>query len=169
MKRNEIERRENGRTEIDRIGEQVQRSFSGEAWHGPCVLDALEGVDTKIASAKPLQGGHSIAELAAHLSLVTQLVIERVEGRGRRIKSDADYWPDVPDVLSETQWKAMQVELKERAELLEKAIAGFAVEKLDEQLMEGGSSAANNFLGHAQHNAYHAGQIMMLKKLARCG
>lgn len=157
------------RNEIVRIGEQVQRSFSGEAWHGPCVLEALEGVDAKIASAKPLEGGHSIAELTAHLSLVTLLVIERVEGRGRRITSDAEYWPNVPAVLNETAWKAMQVELKERAGLLEKAIAGFAVEKLDQALMEGGSSAANNFLGHAQHNAYHAGQIMMLKKLARGG
>ncbi len=35
----------------------------------------------------------------------------------------------------------------------------------DMPLVEGGTSASNNFLGHAQHNAYHAGQIVLIKKL----
>jgi uncharacterized damage-inducible protein DinB len=33
----------------DRIVDQLERAFEGEAWHGPSVLEALEGVTWKKA------------------------------------------------------------------------------------------------------------------------
>jgi hypothetical protein len=38
---------------------------------------------------------------------------------------------------------------------------------LDDRLTAEGSSAYNSFHGCVQHNAYHAGQITMLKKAHR--
>jgi hypothetical protein len=51
----------------------------------------------------------------------------------------------------------MQAELRQ-------AISVFPEERLDALLTAEGSSAYNNFHGHVQHNAYHAGQISLLKK-----
>src|SRR6266568_5438334 len=46
--------------ERDRILNQLERAFEGEAWHGPSVLEALEGVSWKEAHQKAIPTAHSI-------------------------------------------------------------------------------------------------------------
>lgn len=153
------------RTEIERIVDQVHRSFWGEAWHGPSVSESLKGVDANMASAHPIVGAHSIADLAAHLELTQRVVLQRVVGHGPLISGSAGF-PPVPSPISEADWADLLKRLREGATALEAAIGAFPVERLDEPLVRGGSAAFNNFLGHAQHNIYHAGQIRLIRKLA---
>lgn len=154
------------KTEIERVLEQVRRSYWGDAWHGPSVSEALHGVDAAVATSRAMPGTHTIAELAAHLEFTQQLVLERLEGRGR-LTSDQENWPSVPHPLPDADWLALQRRLRDGASALETAISAFPSDRLDAPLVEGGSSASNNLLGHAQHNAYHAGQIMLIKKLVQ--
>lgn len=35
-------------TEIERIRDQFRRGFHGEAWHGPALLEALDGVSAEL-------------------------------------------------------------------------------------------------------------------------
>lgn len=51
-------------SELARIAEQLRRSFEGEAWHGPSVLEALGGVSPDEANQHPITDAHSIWELA---------------------------------------------------------------------------------------------------------
>jgi hypothetical protein len=37
--------------ELDRIAEQLRRAYRGDAWYGPSVRAALNGVDTSVAAA----------------------------------------------------------------------------------------------------------------------
>src|SRR5947207_15275724 len=53
--------------ETERIVDQLNRAFVGEAWHGPAVLEVLKGVTAEQATARPFAGGHSIWELALHI------------------------------------------------------------------------------------------------------
>lgn len=152
------------KTEIQLVLEQVRRSYEGDAWHGPSVSEALRGVDVAMATARAAPGVHTIAELTAHLEFTQQVVLERLEGRGR-LTSDEESWPAVLHPLCDAEWWALRRRLHDGASALEKAISAFPSERLDGPLMEGGSSAINNLLGHAQHNAYHAGQIMLIRKL----
>ena len=48
---------------------------------------------------------------------------------------------------------------------VQKAVAKFPDDRLEMPLVEGGRSAYNNLHGHVQHTLYHAGQILMLKKI----
>jgi hypothetical protein len=41
--------------------------MEGEAWQGPSVLEALEGVSAKQAATHPIAGAYSIRELVLHL------------------------------------------------------------------------------------------------------
>ncbi|PYQ46578.1 MAG: hypothetical protein DMF78_26090 [Acidobacteria bacterium] len=50
-------------SEIERLEAQLEAAFEGPAWHGPSVLEALDGVTAEGASAHPLTGAHSIWEL----------------------------------------------------------------------------------------------------------
>jgi hypothetical protein len=56
------------RTELARLEEQLQRSFEGEAWHGPSLRETLDGVTAEEASRHPIPGAHSIWELVLHLA-----------------------------------------------------------------------------------------------------
>src|SRR5215471_1218833 len=61
--------------EIDRILDQMDRSFSADAWHGPSLMSALEGVSPEGASKHPIGGAHSIWELVHHVSSWNTIVI----------------------------------------------------------------------------------------------
>ncbi len=154
--------------EIRRIQDQVHRSFAGDAWHGPSVSEVLSDVDAATAGAKPLATSHSIAELVAHIDFSQRTVFARLEGRGKPT-TDEEWWPPVPTPLTNEQWVALRQSLEESSRKLEQSIAKFLPDRLDAILVEGGSSAYNNIIGHAQHNAYHTGQIALLKKLIRGG
>jgi hypothetical protein len=53
--------------ELPRIVDQLRRAFEGDAWHGPSVLEALTGVNAKMAAAKPIPTAHSIWEIVEHI------------------------------------------------------------------------------------------------------
>jgi hypothetical protein len=55
-------------TELERLEAQLKRSFEGEAWHGPSVLEALKDVTPQMAGVHHISGAHSIWELVLHLS-----------------------------------------------------------------------------------------------------
>ena len=67
-------------TELRRLEEQLERTLEGGAWHGPSVLEVLEGVTAAQAAAHPIAGAHSIWELVLHLCSDYKLVL--AAGRG---------------------------------------------------------------------------------------
>ena len=70
--------------EIARIGKQLERTYSGDPWHGPSLRSVLEGIDGVQANARPVPGAHSIAELAAHILTWREETLRRLEGKGGR-------------------------------------------------------------------------------------
>ena len=54
--------------EVERIAEQLKKSFEGDAWHGDSLKEILADVDAAKAETKPASGGHSIWELVLHTS-----------------------------------------------------------------------------------------------------
>ncbi len=149
--------------EIHRICKQMDQAFQGGAWHGPSLLEVLNGVDATVAAAKPLPEAHSIWEIVLHLTATQKLLLRRIHHDPTELTPDED-WPPVPDP-TEQAWRATVDMLKHGEEKLRQAISRFPDDRLDEPLIEGGSSAYNNFHGHVQHNLYHAAQIGLIRKL----
>ncbi len=142
----------------------MSRAFYGGAWHGPAVLEILDGVTAGLAAARPITGAHSIWEITLHLTGTQGLLLRRLRGDASDLTPDED-WPPVPEP-SEAAWRSTVERLKGREQELHAAVASFPDERLDEPLVPGGSSAYNNFHGHVQHNLYHAAQIGLLKRAA---
>ena len=46
--------------ELNRLNAHLGKALEGDAWHGPSVLEPLEGVTVKQAAAHPIAGAHSI-------------------------------------------------------------------------------------------------------------
>jgi uncharacterized damage-inducible protein DinB len=150
--------------ELMRLDEQLRKALEGEAWHGPSVLEVLDGVSASQAAAHPLAGAHSIWELVLHLRSDYELVLRRLRGDGRQLTAAED-WPAVPAPTPEN-WSDAITGLKKLNEDLRRAVRNFSESRLDQPLVAGAPySAHTQFIGVTQHNLYHAGQIVLLKKL----
>jgi uncharacterized damage-inducible protein DinB len=149
--------------ELRRIEEQLRRALEGEAWHGPAVLELLDGVSAAQAARHPIAGAHSIWELVLHIASDYDLVLRRMAGDGRPVAPGED-WPACPPPTEE-HWQQTVRELGRKNENLRRAVAEFPAERLDEPLVaEPPYSAYMQFVGVTQHNLYHAGQIALLKR-----
>ena len=149
--------------ELNRLNEQLGKALEGDAWHGPSVLETLEGVTVEQAAAHPIAGAHSIWELVLHLCGTYDLVLRRLGGDGRQLTESED-WPSVPEARAENWSDSVRV-LKQLNEDLREAIRSFPAEDLDQPLVpEAPYTAYTQFIGITQHNLYHAGQIALLKK-----
>jgi hypothetical protein len=149
--------------ELDRLEEQLRRALEGEAWHGPSVLELLQGLSAAQAASHPIPGSHSIWELVLHLRSDYDLVLRRLSGDGSPLAA-ADGWPACP-APTEENWRRSVRELTLGNGKLRQAVREFPAERLDLPLVpEPPYTAYTQFIGVAQHHLYHAGQIALLKR-----
>ena len=149
--------------EVERIEKQLRLSFEGGAWHGPSVLEALEGVSVEAAYEHPVAGAHSIWELVLHLSGTYRLVLRRLEGDDTHLTANED-WPRAP-APTPSAWQDAIRTLRELNERMRREVIRFDSDRLDEPLVaEPPYSAYTQFIGLTQHDLYHAGQIVILKR-----
>ena len=149
-------------TEIERIVDQLNRAFAGEAWHGPAVIEILEGITAQQAAAHLLTGGHSIWELTLHITAWTLAGSRRLRGDRAQL-TDAENFPAVTD-SGEQAWEEARGSIKQAHEELRSAILLLDDSRLDQPVIEGMSSIYVTLHGIIQHSLYHAGQIAILKK-----
>jgi uncharacterized damage-inducible protein DinB len=150
--------------EIARIADQLKRAFEGDAWHGPSVLEVLEGVSARAAASKPLAGAHSIWEIVLHIAAWDGAIRRRMEGQALQLSPEQDF-PAVTDT-SDSAWKSALQTLKQRhAELIE-ALLAMPDYRLTSQVPGKDYDFYHMLHGAVQHELYHAGQIALLKKVA---
>ncbi len=153
-------------TEIERIVDQLERSRAGEAWHGPALAEVLGDVTAAEAAARPLPAAHSIWELVHHLRYWNDLPRRRIACEGLEGVEPEASWPAVDDP-SEDVWSEALRGLDDAQRALASAARGLTRERLGEPAPGTGPDVAGVLHGVAQHNAYHGGQIVLLKKALR--
>ena len=146
---------------IERLLDQLNRAYGGEAWHGPALRQLLEDVTEEQARAQPIAGVHSIAEIVAHIQATMDMVSVRLAGTPRELTAEED-WPDV----TRTSWPAALDELDNAASRVSDAVARLTPEDLDRVVVGKDFTTYVMVHGVIQHNLYHAGQIAILKKVS---
>ena len=145
------------------LEDQLRRAFEGDAWHGPSLLETLDGVHVADAAQHPIPGAHSIWELVLHLSGTYGLVLRRLEGDDTPLAALED-WP-IPPAATEEHWQRDVAELRTLHERLRRAVLAFPVARLFEPIVANPPYPAfTQFIGLTQHDLYHAGQIVLLKR-----
>jgi len=152
-------------SEVERILDQMDRAFSGDAWHGPPVMNLLDGLSAEDASKHPVHGAHSIWELVHHMGAWNAIVLHRLQGEDVEVTTESD-WPPVWEV-SEAAWKRALENLTESHARLRKAAEGLTDEQLEQRAAGPQYSRYVVLHGVIQHDLYHAGQIAILKKALR--
>ena len=148
--------------EVDRILDQLERSFRSESWHGPSVKEALDGVDAATAASRPLQGAHTIWELVLHVTYWKDIVRRRLAGE-RPETEEALNFPSVTDA-SPGAWESARADLESVHKSLREEIARLEDDELNEPAPGGSLSRYVMVHGIVQHDLYHAGQISILRK-----
>ena len=155
--------------EIDRIVDQLRRAYNGDAWHGPSVRAALDGVDARQAAARAEPDAHTICELARHITSWTREVTRRMREGVAREPDDGD-WP-AGGAEDERAWTATLAAMDAANADLLTVVAAMDDAQLDERIgdardpaLGSGVSRYVTLHGLAQHHIYHAGQISLLKK-----
>ncbi|HEX9692360.1 MAG TPA: DinB family protein [Gemmatimonadales bacterium] len=151
--------------ESDRIADAIDRMLHGGAWHGPAIQEALEGVSAAHAAARPIRAAHTIWEIVLHMTSWATEVAGRLTRDLRPLDGEAD-WPPVGPV-DDAAWEATRSRLAEAHRRLRLAIREFPPARLDETVGGNGHNEGSFYVmlhGLAQHDAYHTGQISLLKR-----
>lgn len=154
-------------SECTRLADQIRRALEGDAWHGDSILQILSDVNARTAAARPIKDAHTIWEIVLHIAAWDDAVRRRIAGMVVNL-SDNENFPSIPDT-SESAWDNTVEHLKKNHGQLVKAVGDFPDARLPEQV-QGKSQDYYTFFymfsGIVQHELYHAGQIVMLKKAA---
>jgi len=149
-------------SEIDRIWDQLQRSFEGnDAWRCPSLRDLLACVGAADAAAHPIPGAPSVWELLLHTTVSETAARRRLAGEVVPTPSDEEAWP-TPAETTPAAWLQAKLAFGEARRALRQAVAALSDERLAEPVPGREYTCYVLLHGVVEHALYHAGQIEML-------
>jgi uncharacterized damage-inducible protein DinB len=155
--------------EVERLRREVDATLDGDPWYGLAVSRILEGIDASKAAAHPVNGAHSIWELVAHMTAWVNETNRRLTGgaHGNPVEGD---WPAITSTTPDS-WSAARSALRQAHADLARTLTAIDDSDLERQIAGAQVDAAGQPVtlyqtaaGLLQHDAYHAGQIALLKK-----
>lgn len=146
-----------------RVAEAIERSVSGPMWHGPALADLLDGVTAEQAAARPVATAHSIWEVVLHATAWAEIARERLAGSAKADPTPEEDWPPVRD-RSPDAWRAAVERLKESHRELAAEAAQLDDATLIGRVPGKDHSVLVMYHGIVEHDAYHGGQIALLRK-----
>lgn len=156
------------RRQVEHLEDQLERAFRGGAWHGPAVLEVLEDVDAGLAASRPVAAAHSIGEITGHLTAWIDVTRRRIQGEPVLDLPDIVDWPACEGCTEEI-WRAVRRDLDQAHSRLRHTLRGLDDKRLEDPVAGSDPTVRGSLFGLLQHNVYHAGQIVLLKKAARQG
>ncbi|MFK7922783.1 MAG: DinB family protein [Bacteroidia bacterium] len=152
--------------ETVRIAQQMQFAQDGAAWHGPNLEEILRGISAEQAAAHPIAEAHSIWELVLHIIAWREFGMKMLAGEGS-YDPDKDMslnFPVIPAVKA-ANWELAKDQLRESSVRLGAKLKSYDDEKLVERVPGRKYDFYKLMHGIVQHDLYHAGQLILLKKL----
>jgi uncharacterized damage-inducible protein DinB len=132
-------------------------------WHGPSLMDLVGDVGANDAAAHPVTSAHSIWELVLHITAWTEIVRQRLVSTTAVEATPEEDWPSVKDRSGEA-WR----DTVERMKAAHRELAADVAALDDSRLIGRVPGREHNILamihGVVEHDAYHGGQIAILKR-----
>jgi uncharacterized damage-inducible protein DinB len=147
--------------EINRIVKLFEALQHGDCWIGTNFKETLQGVDAAGAADTISANSNSIWQLTAHIVYWRTTVVNRLTG-----SNNPPPFKDflLPAQLNAASWKQTLHDFEAAYHLLRTALHTIKDEQLDMPSPRQGQTFYELIMGCLQHDAYHLGQIMLLKK-----
>jgi hypothetical protein len=146
----------------------LREGYDGPAWHGPTLRQALRGLTASDAAWRPAPERPSTWDIVLHATYTRHAMLHRLDPTltdrfPRRMRSN--WWPRLPDELTAATWRADLSLLREYHQRLLHAISTTSAARLATRRTGKARTLAQEVLGVAFHDVYHAGQIRLITRL----
>lgn len=153
---------------MDLLRWNLQPAAGRRNWHGgPTPLGALRGVGAVEAAWRPTPRRKSVWELALHIAYWKYTVRRHLTGEPLpHFPRSPSNFPAMPDPADEGAWARDVALLRGEHERLVEAVEALPARRLADRPAERRRWTYGELvLGIAAHDAYHTGQIQLLKRL----
>ena len=147
------------------IANRLKRTMHGPMWHGPSVCEAVNDLVATQAALHPIPNAHSVWELTLHIAAWAEIAQARLCGTPWRTPSDVEDFP-LPDVTGDVgAWAAAQQRAIVAYESLATEVMSRQTASLDDLVINQTYTGVEMLHGVVEHGVYHAGQIILLRRL----
>lgn len=148
--------------ERSRILNLAERAYRTGAWHGPALLESLDGLTASLAAKRPSRAAHSIWGLVEHVTSWNEIVARRLQGESPEVTPEFDF-PRTPAPTA-AAWKATLRRLDRSHGRFRAAVAAFPEGRLGRRRPKLDQTWSVLIHGQIQHMVWHAGQIAVLRR-----
>jgi len=153
-------------TEVNRIGLLLKHGYDGEPWYGTALSKLLSNVTAAQAAAHPIAAAHSIWQEVLHLITDRRVSCRLLQGETVAAISEEENWPE-PEAHDPAAWQQTLAELARTQTALLAAVDRLTDGHLEEKAPGKPYSLYVLLHGTIHHDAYHAGQIALLRNQSR--
>ena len=157
-------------TDLTLLLSMFDEAFDAKSWHGTTLRGSLRGLTSRDASWRPTASRHNVWEVVLHCAYWKYAVRQRLAGgkRGSFALAGSN-WFERParGHDDEKAWRADVTLLVAEHRQLRGVVSSTTPDRLRQPIGKGRPSPAFLIRGIAAHDLYHAGQIQLLKRLAR--
>jgi uncharacterized damage-inducible protein DinB len=146
----------------NRIADQFAKLFDGDAWIDVNIMSTLRPLSAHQAAAKFLGNMNSIWEIVNHLIGWREAILKKL--RGENIASPENNFFEPIINSSDKAWQETLVRLKASQQKWVEMVETMNEDQVDEVLTPASQTKYYLIEGILQHDAYHLGQIVLLKK-----
>ena len=150
------------------LREYLRRALS---WHEAHVdwIKAVSGIPEKLRGRRPRGAEHSAWELLEHMRIATWDIYEfSRDAKHRSPKWPDGYWPKKPSPPDAAAWDKSVRALERDLEAMGKLVADSQNNLLAPIPHGSGQTILREALLLVDHNAYHLGQIVMVRRMLGC-
>jgi len=154
--------------EIELIVTQLEQAFRRKSWHGTNLLGSIRGIDIETAAFRPASGRHNIWELIIHAAYWKYSVYRRfaLEEKHSFPMRGSNWFPRPIDETESALKRDIAI-LKDFHLKLIAAVSEFSPSKFGKTPKGSATTYRDLAIGVAAHDLYHAGQIQLIKRLAK--
>ncbi len=146
----------------------LDQAYDHRSWHGSNLRGSLRRVSAEQAAWRPAPDRHNMWEIAVHAAYWKYAVRRRLAGERRgSFPLKGSNWFRRGDDVREALWRSDLALLDEMHRSLRAVTATLSERALSRTARGDGFTNRALVSGAAAHDLYHAGQIQLLKKLAR--
>ncbi len=151
--------------EIAFIISQLKETYDGDPWYGKSITTVLDELPESVVY-HPNEKGHSILELLWHMITWREFTVDRLQHSPQMQMSyfEKNDWREL-DAQDDTLWPEGMERLKETQSQLLYLLSEKDDAFLEREVREKNYNFRKLLNGIIQHDVYHLGQIVAIKKM----
>lgn len=150
------------RNELDKIIDNLDTVFRGDAWHGPSVMEFINSMPLEVVDVRKEYSKYTICQITYHLGIWRKFVIEKLSGNIKfDLVSDEENYGTEEDIIK-ANWLNLVEQLKTNQEELMNKLEEFDDDLLSKLVPGQDYDYYKLLTGLIQHDTYHLGMIWVL-------